>query len=107
MTFETFEEFWKESFEKEYGPDTEPFYGIAAYAWEMGERSVRKNNIIWHDLRKDPEDVPEDDREVLNEIGIEVRYIGDCWVYVYIEETMNADVIAWCEIPEFNEEIEE
>ena len=42
MTFETFEQFWKENYEKEYWPDTEPFYGIASCAWEMGKERERE-----------------------------------------------------------------
>ena len=36
----TFEEFWNKNYEKDYGPaefPIEPYYGIASYAWEMGQ----------------------------------------------------------------------
>lgn len=96
----TLEEKAEKSFEKARKRDIGLSYGSYCDGYIAG---VTENCIVWHDLRKNPDDVPEDDREVLNEIGIEVRYIGDCWIYVYIEETTNADVVAWCEIPEFNE----
>ena len=41
----TFEEFWKENYEGLFGPESfplEPYYGIASYAWEMGQREIEK-----------------------------------------------------------------
>ena len=78
----------------------------------------------WHDLRKDPNDLPkeydtiresfgiypkdETFHTVLNQDGEYVHCFSGTWYYIYEEdstgETMRADVIAWCEIPTFNKE---
>ena len=34
----TFEEFWKENYEKQFGT-CEPYYGIASYAFEKGQEN--------------------------------------------------------------------
>lgn len=64
----------------------------------------------WHDLRKDPNDLPKGDggsvsRSVLKEDGMEVHY--NFWekqwetsAYVRMKEPP----IAWCEIPTFDKE---
>lgn len=67
----------------------------------------------WHDLRKNPDDLPEDGIQVLSEKGDIVIYKSDC--FLWFEYSPNADniklrnwekPIAWREKPKF-EEIEE
>lgn len=41
----TFEEFWKENYEKEFGT-FEPYYGIASYAFEKGQENC---NCVYTD----------------------------------------------------------
>lgn len=41
----TFEEFWKENYEKEFGT-SEPYYGIASYAFEKGHENC---NCVYTD----------------------------------------------------------
>ena len=41
----TFEEFWKENYEKEFGT-SEPYYGIASYAFEKGQENC---NCVYTD----------------------------------------------------------
>ena len=65
----------------------------------------------WHDLRKDPNDLPVLETELLCQ-----KYSGRCFVGYYHHndnkfypfEKGNSydvtDVIAWCEIPQFNSE---
>lgn len=84
------------------------------------EREYVKNNAFtsmkeqglfpfgkWHDLRKNPKDLPESHTTVLDENGDKVEYIGyDKWeVYSeYYERYIEVDPpIAWCEIPKFEE----
>lgn len=61
----------------------------------------------WHDLRKNPKDLPEPHITVLDENGDKVEHIGyDKWqVYSeYYEKYIEVDTpIAWCEIPKFEE----
>lgn len=58
----------------------------------------------WHDLRKDPNDLPKNDSYVL--IATQKRvYLGFydcCWFSHEIDDI--GDVIAWCEIPTFDKE---
>jgi hypothetical protein len=62
----------------------------------------------WHDLRKDPNDLPKDNNEVLVYMW-DSYYIGyfnlDSWHFEnFSEEKEQAD--AWCEIPTFDKETE-
>ena len=60
----------------------------------------------WHDLRKDPNDLPKDTVSVLISRGTprtsRARYNGK-W-YGYYSDDEIEDVIAWCEIPTFDKE---
>ena len=60
----------------------------------------------WHDLRKDPTDLPKDTVSVLISRGLprtdRARYNGK-W-YGYYSDDEIEDVIAWCEIPTFDKE---
>ena len=58
----------------------------------------------WHDLRKDPCDLPEEGVEVLNDDGVKVVRINGHWRYVYGEEWEDdAYLDHWCEIPKYKE----
>lgn len=63
--------------------------------------------MIWHDLKKNPDDLPDSDREVL------VYDTGDYFVYIYKpEERIWEDDYgytsdypeAWTDIPKFKED---
>lgn len=57
---------------------------------------TQENDVVWHDLRKDPTDLPSDACMVLNQSGDKVKYDGKGhWLSQY--------VTAWCEIPRFEE----
>lgn len=71
---------------------------------------AKENGIIWHDLRKDPDDLPKVGVQVFSEQGTLVIYKGDG--FNWVEYSPNADniklrkweePIAWCEIPQFKE----
>ena len=65
----------------------------------------------WHDLRKDPNDLPKVTKEYITNIGVMTfdrlkdRHLWTtpiCDACDYYEEVTD-DVIAWCEIPQFKE----
>ena len=84
------------------------------------EREYVKNNAFtsmkeqglfpfgkWHNLRKDPNDLPEPHSTVLDEAGDKITYRGgDIWtVYSdYYEKDIDSEPPkAWCELPKFEE----
>ena len=83
------------------------------------EREYVKNNAFtsmkeqglfpfgkWHDLRKDPDDIPESHTSILNQEGEKViyDYINKVWRYDNADEYICETPIAWCEIPTFDKE---
>ena len=58
---------------------------------------------MWHDLRKNPNDLPQDC--ALNQDGKRVLYdhINKVWRNDDADEYICDDPIAWCEIPTFEE----
>ena len=65
----------------------------------------------WHDLRKDPKDLPDTDRNVWvkreseTECQIDNYYEDDKgWGIMFREGYCTDDVIAWCELPIYEEE---
>ena len=58
---------------------------------------------MWHDLRKNPNDLPQDC--ALNQDGKRVLYdhINKVWRYDDADECICDTPIAWCEIPTFEE----
>jgi hypothetical protein len=69
--------------------------------YELGLKAGRPQ---WHDLRKDPNDLPEDGRIVSDQEGNNVRYVERLNKWFYRHRTCKANVIAWCEIPTFDKE---
>lgn len=73
--------------------------------YEEGKQAVAtENGIKWHDLRKDPNDLPNEEKDVL-------VYSGEQWrmsVCRYFPQhkawEAGSDTIAWCEIPKCTEE---
>ena len=87
---------------------TETLAGLHAGATE--------NGIQWHDLRKDPEDLPKDENVVTviyhdcdrhNTYTACYDIIAENWIYYNFDdgvwERLAYEVIAWCEIPQFKE----
>ena len=58
----------------------------------------------YHDLRKDPNDLPEDTYDVLDQAGYKVHYNFFQNVWVNDKDEIDENVIAWCEIPTFDKE---
>ena len=73
---------------------------------------LREGRPQWHDLRKDPNDLPKDNDEKLCFYGkgkVVARYDSEygCWeTYFNNLETVipSSVIIAWCEIPTFDKE---
>ena len=72
---------------------------------------AKENGVVWHDLRKDPNDLPKVVTEYITNIGVMTfdrlkdRHLWTtpiCDACDYCEEVTD-EVIAWCEIPTFKE----
>ena len=72
-------------------------------AYLAGLKAARKE--MWHDLRKNPDDLPEIYMGVLNQNGMNVvyDYTNKVWRDDNADEYICEDPIAWCEIPTFEE----
>ena len=74
-------------------------------AYLAGLKAARKE--MWHDLRKNPNDLPLVHSTILDENGDKVEYIGygEWQAYSeYYEKYIKVDTpIVWCEIPTFEE----
>lgn len=81
--------------------------------WLMTEPE-KKNASVWHDLRKNRNDLLADNVEVAVEIGYQsvfgewniekdfARLINGQWDFLHAQYK-ETQVIAWCEIPKFEE----
>lgn len=86
------------------------------------ERDLQKENrVIWHDLRKNPGDLPKVDRLVRVRLMNEMEHICETYYYEPSEDEIgygkfilsfselngewidDNEIIAWCEIPKFEE----
>ena len=84
--------------------------------WEEGELTVdeivrlaflaglKAGRPQWHDLRKDPNDLPEDTYDVLDQAGYKVHYNFFQNVWLNEKDEIDEHVIDWCEIPTFDKE---
>lgn len=69
---------------------------LATIAYMQGAERYKPK---WHDLRKNPNDLPKVYRAVLNQAGMITTYDPDRG-FLGLE---GIGVIAWCEIPNFND----
>ena len=72
---------------------------------------AKENGIVWHDLRKNPNDLPKRCGTYLTNIGVLdfSSSFGSKWYTLMCEacdfrEDVSDEVIAWCDIPKFEEE---
>ena len=67
---------------------------------------LKTGRLQWHDLRKDPDDIPESHTSILNQDGEKViyDYNNKVWRYDNADEYICETPIAWCEIPTFDKE---
>ena len=72
-------------------------------AYLAGLKAARKE--MWHDLRKNPNDLPEENQEVLVLFTLPDKSKNDVITAQFENNDFNfvdlQDVIAWCEIPTF------
>ena len=78
---------------------------------EQLKARIEKNGIVWHDLRKDPNDLPPTEyNTTISDYVITDRGVGyyngriKSW-WVKDDYALTDKVIAWCEVPKF--EVEE
>ena len=74
---------------------------------------LNKGRQKWHDLRKDPQDLPKEIEiysmpvYIVSEHGnsdlAQYDYKQKLWCYKYSNEHILYDVAAWCELPKFEE----
>ena len=61
----------------------------------------------WHDLRKHPKDLPEENKDVLVFFTLPDKSKNDVMITEFENNDFNyvdlQDVIAWCELPKFKE----
>lgn len=87
----TFEEFWKENYEKQFGT-CEPYYGIASYAFEKGQENC---NCVHTDNSKVIEGLEKENAE----LKARLKY--------YSEQICNKECAeVWGELTEAKEIIE-
>lgn len=82
---------------------TKSSFEAAKEGFLAGLKAARK--AMWHDLRKNPNDLPEIYMGVLNQNGMNVMYdyTKKVWRNDDADEYICDDPIAWCEIPIFKE----
>ena len=69
---------------------------LATIAYMQG---AERYKLKWHDLRKDPNDLPNGYRVVLNQVGMPTNYDPNRGFLGF----GGAGIIAWCEIPIFTD----
>lgn len=96
---------------EEYSDSVEG-YDVKTYSISDIEQAyiagATENGIQWHDLRKNPNDLPKEDKKyfVYTNLGnyYFTRFRKTYWIGVTTNEFVsNNAVIAWCEIPQFKE----
>ena len=84
---------------------------ICGYKGKCTEWETRKRTFLaglkagkpqWHDLREDPNDLPEDTYDVLDQAGYKVHYNFFQNVWMNEKDEIDEHVIAWCEIPTYD-----
>ena len=84
---------------------TKSSFEIAKKSFLAGLKVGRETK--WHDLKKDPSDLPEPYATVLDEDGNRITHQGGGkWTFYSDYYGMDIDAIspiAWCEIPKFEE----
>lgn len=85
------------------------YFEFAKYSYIAG---AKENGVVWHDLRKSPNDLPKNQNEVLCLLWEDSYYIGyyhiNSKMWCFDEFSLSEDeneVTAWCELPKF--EVEE
>jgi hypothetical protein len=72
------------------------------YKDNYGKPAYNKRVLEWHDIDKNPDDVPDDKYEALNEDGNKVHYNPDMKEW-YNERGEYTFVHKWCKLPQYEE----
>lgn len=64
---------------------------------------AKENGVVWHDLRKDPNDLPSNSYFCLNERGDHIHW-NKHYQKWQNKQGIFTDVIAWCEVPRFEDD---
>ena len=81
-------------------------------AFQAGAKWGMEHAIEWHDLRKNPDDLPKRTGEYFTNIGLlyydelcnrHFWHTPSCEACDYSDEVEEDEVIAWCELPQFKE----
>jgi hypothetical protein len=85
--------------------EVKDFSDLSEVTWcadKVGDGDIEyTRKPVWHDLRKNPNDLPNNDRIVLIHSKYHITtscYSSSKWLY---EGRYNENVLAWMEIPEF------
>ncbi len=110
----TFEEYREENYPQ--GCNVLSLHGIGVNIEQQlkhaFDTATKENAIQWHNLRKNPNDLPKVTKEYITNIGVMTfdrmkdRHLWTtplCDACDYYEEVTD-EVIAWCECPQFKED---
>ena len=103
MTLEEKAEEWTRKTDNHLNEEKTHFLSETEYAERAYIAGAEENGVVWHDLRKDPNDLPKDCYDVLDEAGYRVFYHHKEGVWKNASGSKIVEVIAWCEIPQFKE----
>lgn len=108
----TKEEFWEHK-KKLLFPDQRSYrsFELGVRYGEQQNKQLKAQTPQWHDLRKDPNDLPKDDKQYL--VLYYYNYKGKKEMSYGVRDNLQSDfeihrnyteqIIAWCEIPQFKE----
>lgn len=98
--------FVEEQFERIKNPDNKfPIVGEIIDIYEAFLAGLEAGRPKWHDLRKDPNDLPKvnDQYWVCYEDSVNIGRKGnEMWSFINGKWEHTAKVIAWCEMPKCN-----
>ena len=90
-------------------PSLEDMVDFAQEVANEATKELQGNGVVWHDLRKNPNDLPERDKTFVTEVSVTVVvYPLGFAVYYFFDKKWYSNgkevkVDRWCEIPQFKE----
>lgn len=96
---------YKDQFTEEKMEFVEHLHTFPKYFEKTFLAGIKAGRPQWHDLRKDPNDLPKEENRIMLCYCC-IGYHGNIGTYVYRLYTKKEfhKVIAWCEIPTFDKE---